>query len=268
MTLSLLLLVASAALSQGGGLPSIFGEGSSARGLPEGTERAVEDVCALEGGSFGVVVKNLASGETVSRNAGSSFDVGNPDLVLVTAAVDFVEAGELDLDAMPGPDESIEQIIRWTAEGNDEAAVKIYCSAGKERFPAWLSENGFDDTEFNSIYLDWEADLDIEVNEPNYSTPSDYMGILEHLAERLDAPVVRRLTRDPLSGNSQVNYLQERFAAVYGTSSLEAGGSSRALILVFPDGTKIGVVLLADELCCPSKADLALEMILQALSGT
>lgn len=272
MSSPLLLLVTFIAFGQESGVPSIFGEMSGTQGLPEGAEQAVEDVCTLEGGNFGVVVKNLSSGETVSRNAESSFNVGNPDLILVTAAIDFIEAGELDLDEMPGPDESIEEIVRWTVEGNDEAAVKIYCSAGKEKFPAWLSEHGFDDTEFNSIYLDWEAEwedrMGEELNEPNYSTPSDYLGILEHLAERLDAPVVRRLTRNPLSGNSQLNLLQNEFAAVYGTSSLEAGGSSRALILVFADGTKIGVVLLGDDLCCAAKADLAMEMLLQALSGT
>ena len=52
---------------------------------------------------------------------------------------------------------------------------------------------------------------------------------------------------------------------IYGFTTIEMGGSSRGVIALGPANEAFAIIVLADQLCCDEKADLAFSMTWEAL---
>jgi hypothetical protein len=91
------------------------------------------------------------------------------------------------------------------------------------------------------------------------------MGMLSLIESRLDEAEIRRLVRNPFT-RTGLEELQGGSAPIYGFSSRgDDGGRCRAAIIAVPGGNRIGIVVLADDLCCEAKVDLAFSMMWDAL---
>jgi hypothetical protein len=257
---ALLILIPSTVLAQ----PSIFSdEGDYPSTDLTQLQPALQGISALDGGSFGVMAVDLATGETVGVGTDREYDIGNPDMFAIPCALDRVAGGEQSLDYQVSPDRNFEDILIVAGTGNDEYTSKVFSVIGRDVISSWLSSEGLSDSEVNGVFLDWEG---APVPLPNTSTPADCAQIVLKMNEMLSSSVARRVLADPLDGAPVMEGYGDSFSAVYGVSSVDAAGSSRGLVLVYPDGRRVGLVLLADQLCCESRPDLALRMALDALA--
>jgi len=226
--------------------------------LVEAAEEAVE----LDGGHFGIAVKDFATGETAVRTEGGTFDIGSPDLIICSCAISLDESGECSLDTLSGRDLTVGDHIMMAREGNLEVLNMITGRVRPARIATWLAEKGFTSTTFSGVQLYWPGAPEVD---PNVSTPGDCMGMLSVIQGRLDEAEIRRLVRNPFT-RTGLEDLQSGGTPIYGFSSRgQDGGRLRAAVIALPDGHMYGSVVLADSLCCEEKADLAFRMVWEAL---
>jgi hypothetical protein len=256
-----LVAICSLALAQ----PSVFSDDPAA--LPaadlESVRPALSAVDALDGGRFGVLVVDLATGESVGMNTDAEFDIGNPDLFALPCALARVEAGEQAIDYQVSPDHTFEDILIVAGTGNDEYISKVFSIISRETISSWVEAQGCSNSQVGGVFMDWEG---APVPLPNTSTPEDCGAVLELINQQLSGSMARRVLSNPLAGTPVMEDFGDDFSAVYGVSSVDAEGSSRALVVIYPDGRRVGLVVLADRLCCEEKANLALSMMLDALA--
>ncbi len=256
---ALMALIAAAAAAQ----PSVFGEGSTGTEADLSPLRSkLAGVTALDGGDFGVLAMDMVSEETVS-SGGGDFDIGNPDIFLLPMALERVREGELSLDYLIGPSRSLEDVLIVAGTGNDEFMMKLFSILEPEQIGSWMAAAGLSGSEVSGVFLEWE---DAPVPLPNESTLEDCALVLPKMDGLLSSSIARRVLVDPLNGNPVMEGYDDDFLAVYGISSVDAAGSSRCMIVVYPDGRRVGLALLADQLCCEERADVALRMALDALA--
>ena len=269
MTIALLFAVLAAAPSTGskqGGVPSILVNPdtlvtSSSVSISD-LRNAARDVLELEGGHFGVAVKDFQTGESFVETEGGTFDIGSPELIVCACAIDLDRSGVMPLDTISSRNETIGDQIIMAREGNLEALTRITGRVQPDLIRPWLARKGFSSTTFSGIQLYWPGAPQVE---PNKSTPSDCMGMLSLIESRLDEAEIRRLVRNPFT-RTDLEDLQGGSATLYGFSSrgLNAG-ECRAAIVSMPGGRRVGIVVLADDLCCAGKADVAFRMLWESL---
>jgi hypothetical protein len=102
------------------------------------------------------------------------------------------------------------------------------------------------------------------------STPSDVMAMLEMIDGSLGMPDVREALGDPLQGSSFETGADSTGIRLYGFRTVREGppgAGCTAVIAAMPGGRRVGIVLMADNLCCAAKVDLAFLVLLQSLAG-
>jgi hypothetical protein len=219
-------------------------------------------IIGLQGGHFGVGIVDLESGQSVSRSEGGRFFIGLPNVITATCAMEFSEEGIFPMDSLVAWRETLEELLRRAQEGGLTASQSPFYDLGHERMLEWLAEKGFDDTEINGVQLTWEGAPEVD---PNYTSVEDCLGMLSIVDGYMDVPSTRRITRNPQLGPALESEMPAG-ATVYGWVSTDDGHRALTLILYLADGRKYGMVVLADELCCPEKADLAFTMLLDAVT--
>ncbi len=231
-----------------------------AEGLDELRE-AADEAIRLEGGHFGIAVKDFTTGESFTRTEGGSFDIGSPEIILAACALAFDTQGIVPLDTLSSRNETLSDQVIMMREGDLEACMRVGERLEKERIGTWLTLSGFTSTEYGGVQLLWPGAPAID---PNYSTPGDVMGMLSLIEGRLDESEIRRLVRNPFT-RTGLEDLQSGGVPIYGFSSRGEGGRCRAAVIALPGGHRVGLAVLADDLCCEEKADLAFRMLWEAL---
>jgi hypothetical protein len=102
------------------------------------------------------------------------------------------------------------------------------------------------------------------------SDPADVMAMLELIDGRLLMPSVRAALGDPLQGSRFETDAESTGIRLYGFRTVRegpAGAGCTAVIAAMPGGRRAGIVLMADNLCCAAKVDLAFLVLLQSLAG-
>lgn len=269
MTIALLFAVLAAAPQAGskqGGVPSILVDPDTL--VTASTVRiddlrdAARDVLEIEGGHFGVAIMDFESGESFVETEGGTFDMGSPELIMCACAIDLDRSGMMPLDTISSRGETLGDQVIMAREGDLEALNRMTGRIRPASIVNWLTQKGFTSTTFSGIQFFWPGAPDVE---PNTSTPSDCMGMLSVIESRLDEAEIRRLVRNPFT-RTDLEDLQGGAASVYGFSSRgQNAGECRAAIVSMPGGQRIGIVVLADELCCAGKADMAFRMLWESL---
>lgn len=223
---------------------------------------AAREVLGLEGGHFAVAVKDFESGESFVETEGGLFDMGSPDLIIASCAIDQDRAGIVSLDTLSSRGETVADQIIMAREGDLEALNRVTGRVLHQDIVSWLEREGFSSTTYSGIQLYWPGAPEID---PNISSPTDCMGMLSIIESRLDEAEIRRLVRNPFT-RTGLEELQGGSATIYGLCSRgEDGGRVRAAVVSLPGDHRIGIVVLADQLCCEAKADLAFRMMWEAL---
>jgi hypothetical protein len=96
------------------------------------------------------------------------------------------------------------------------------------------------------------------------------MSMLEFIDGSLHMPVVREILGDPLQGSAFETGADSTGIRLYGFRTVREGPSGAgctAVIAAMPGGRRVGIVLMADNLCCAAKVDLAFLVLLQSLAG-
>lgn len=269
MTITVLMTVLAAIPGHGpkqGDIPSILMNPDTLISAPSGgisdLRSAAREAIALEGGHFGIAIRDFETGESFVETEGGSFDIGSPELIVASCAIDLDRAGIVSFDTLSSRGETVGDQIIMAREGDLEALSRMTGRVRPASIVSWLAQKGFSSTVFSGIQMYWPGAPDVE---PNTSTPSDCMGMLSIIESRLDEAEVRRMVRNPFT-RTGLEELQGGSTPIYGFSSRgEDGGRCRAAIIPVPGGHRIGVVVLADQLCCEAKVDLAFEMIWEAL---
>lgn len=237
---------------------------SSSSGLPSNLGSVMDNVVNLPGAVFGLGVIDLDSGERLTRNERRRFYMDTPDIVNAAVCVVRHNSGEFPLDSLIARDEQLWQIVKRGQQGARAATQSlVYYIGGMEHIDNWLeSSQHSSTTRFDGVYEEgWEDGPDLE---PNYTTVADCLDYIEIVAEALDVTSVRRMTSNPpLSGELEAALGSSN--TVYGWVS--GRGDTRCLnfIISKPNGTRYGITVLTNDLCCPAKADLGFSMIWGAL---
>ncbi|NLP06382.1 hypothetical protein GX411_10595 [Candidatus Fermentibacteria bacterium] len=187
---------------------------------------AVETAMELPGVRLGIAVADLGSGDTFVRGDGGPFDAGGVGLVAAAMLASAESAGATG-DSMPFGTAEIER---------------------------WLESEGPGSTFLSS------SDASATV----ITTPGDALELLSMLAHGLGNPCLREEVASPLAGTSLEDIVVlDTFT--YGIVERREGSASFAIVALMPDGRMAGIVVLADMLCCPEKADLAFRLVWESL---
>ncbi len=232
-------------------------------GLSGEVSRAVSAAAALEGAVWGVGVVNLRTGERAVHNGSRSFRLDMPSLPLAACGVELSASGEIPLDSMIGRNERFWEKLHWAQQGGRGVCAAVIWSIGETRIAEWLQSGGFSGTVVNGVYLDRPVPYEPE---PNYTTPDDalaFLGIVYRSLEHRDA---RRIGENPPLSQTNRETLGVS-NTLYGW--LDETSSSRHIFLIVrkPSGEDYGIVILSEDLCCPGKADMALDIIWNSLKG-
>jgi hypothetical protein len=222
-------------------------------------EAAAAGVLELEGARFGIAVRDFSSGDGFTRGSGT-FEIGTPELIVCSCAIDLDSRGVFPLDTLSSRNETLADQVIMAREGDIEATMRIG-ERLEDFIPGWLRDRDFEATTYVGTQLLWPGAPEVE---SNTSSPADCMGMLAIIEGRLDEPEIRRLTRNPFT-RTGLEDLQNSASPIYGFCSRGDGGQTRAAVVYMPGGRKVGIVILADGLCCTEKADLAFRMMWAAL---
>jgi hypothetical protein len=217
----------------------------------------------LEGGRFGAAVINLRTGSTLASTGHGVYPLDDPDPILLAFAVELMESGDFPPDSLVGRNFTIKDEFLRAFHGSTEAAARAMWAIGLESLSAWADVRGFSDTELHDVQLEWEG---APVTSPSMTSLSDLTDALEIIASGMDIPAVREIMADPDLGDGQAASVGEGWD-MYGW--VDAGTEHKTFMLIAESdsGEMLGLVLLCDDLCCEEKADLALMLMWQAVTG-
>lgn len=243
------------------GQPSVFGDlsgdGTISAGLLEDLAPVAAQAAAVEGADIAVGLVDMETGERLVVGEEGPLDMGNPELPVVACAVDLTLQGAASLEDTPGRDESAADLIRETARGRADPGINLQHYIGDEAFFAWLEETGLAGTEYHGFQLHFDRAPAVD---QNYTTIADMLTMLEVLNRGLDQPEIRRLLRHDFPAGPAI--LAEAEGVVpYGISTFEEEGESIGAIGVLPDGSRVGVAVIASQPCCAGKGELAFRMV-------
>jgi hypothetical protein len=262
-----ILLMSPAQPGKQGGVPFIvvnpdtLAQQESGSGDLSGIQGDLASIISLEGGHFGVGVVDLESGESVTRSEGGRFFIGMPNVATAACAIDLASTGEFPMDSLVARIETIEEVLRKAQQGMVDASNRPFHDIGADRIDSWLAQEGYTGTELHGVQLLWAGAPEVE---PNYTTVEDCLGMLEAVYGHMDTPSTRRITSNPELGSALDSEIPPG-TSVYGWTSTGDSHRDLTLILYMPDGRRYGMVVLADDLCCPEKADLAFTLLLDAV---
>jgi hypothetical protein len=268
MLLVTILLMSPAQPGKQGGVPFIvvnpdtLAQQESGSGDLSGVQGDLASIISLEGGHFGVGVVDLESGETAARSEAGRFFIGLPNVATAACVIDLASTGEFPMDNLVARIETIEEVLRRAQQGGVDASNRPFHDIGADRIDSWLAQKGFTGTELHGVQLLWEGAPEVD---PNYTTVEDCLGMLRVVYENMDTPSTRRITSNPELGAALESEIPPG-TTVYGWTSTGDGHRDLTLILYMPDGRRYGMVVLADDLCCSEKADLAFSMLLDAVA--
>jgi hypothetical protein len=250
-----------------GGIPIVVNpdtlvQEESGTGSLAGLTGELASIIGLEGGHFGVGIVDLESGESISRSEGGRFYIGLPNVITGSCGMDLSASGEFSLETVVGRDVMLWEKLSRAQQGSVEASQRPFFDIGIERIREWLDESGFDETEVYGVQLEWEGAPEVEAN---LTSVDDCLAMLEIVYANLEVPVARRIVMNPDLGPALESSLGSS-STVYGWISTGVGHRDITLIVFTPDGGRYGLVVLADNLCCPEKADLAFTRLLDAVS--
>jgi len=234
-------------------------EGSSSL---SGAGSQMSRIITLEGGHFGVGIIDLSSGESMSRSESGRFFMGMPNVITGTCGIDLSSTGEFPLDSIVAREETLWQLLRRAQQGGREASQRPFFDIGLGRMNSWLDSKGLVDTEIIGVQLVWEG---APVVEENLTTVDDCLQLLEIVYRNLDVPAVRRIVMNPDLGDA-IEASIESGSTVYGWISTGEEHRDITVIVLTPQGEKFGLVVLADNLCCAAKADLAFTQLLESVT--
>ncbi len=240
--------------------PEMFRQEGDAEGLPGAISAAVLEVVDMQGGHFGVGVRDMISGETVIEQESGRFNVPYPNLVPTAYCLDMSDLGVVDPDSVVSRDETIWNALDLIQNTPGEQTLRVLQILGIERISQWLADSGFEDTEVHGIAHEWEG---APTYDPNLTTPEETLEMLEIIHARMDRPEVVGIVSDPDLPEGMLEGLGD--VRVYGWVSAQGDAKSYQLIAVTGDGGAYGIALLADELTSPAVADEALSTILRSL---
>jgi len=135
---------------------------------------------------------------------------------------------------------------------------------GLETLSAWAAGRGFSDTELHDVQLEWEGAPETA---PSMTSLADLTVALEIIASGMDIPAVREIMADPDLGDGQAASVGAGWDT-YGWVDVGPDHKTFLLIAESDGGERVGLVLLTDDLCCEEKADLALMLLWQAVTGS
>jgi hypothetical protein len=220
-------------------------------------------VDALEGGRFGAAVINLRTGSMLAATGNGVYPMDDPDPMLLAFAVELMKSGDLPPDSGFGRSSTIRNEFWWAFQRDKESAARLMWAIGLETLSAWAVNRGFSNTELHDVQLEWEGAPETA---PSMTSLSDLSGALEIIASGMDIPAVREIMADPDLGDGQAASVGEGWD-MYGW--VDAGTAHKTFMLIAESdgGEMLGLVLLCDDLCCEEKADLALMLMWQAVTG-
>ncbi len=262
-----ILLAAPGTGDKQGGLPPMLLDpdaysSQTSGGLPSNLGSVMDQVLALPGVTFGLGVVDLKTGEVMTRNGTRRFYMDTPDIVNAAVCVSRHNSGVLRLDSLIARDEQLWQILRRGQQGAREATQSIrFYMGGPEILDNWLVTSGHTTTSFPGVQLDWGGAPDVDAS---YTTVNDCLDYMEMIYGSLDNIAVRRMSANPPLSADLEQALGDD-SIVYGWIS--DGGDTRSINLIISkaDGSKYGVCVLANDLCCAAKADLGFSTIWNAL---
>lgn len=242
MNVALVALGLAALLSQG----TIFDEDSGtnmASGAIAGMEAALEEAAGTEGAVIAVGIMDLGTGERITAGESRPVQFGNPELVVATCAVDLLIQGEISLDDIPGGGETIAYLLGETMKGRADPGIILHYFIGDARFQAWLSETGMSDTEYTSFRVHFPGAPEVE---PSLTSADDCLSMLQILSKGIDVTRIRRALHGGFPQGPDVLSSPDN-VIVYGVSTYEEDGESVAAIAVLPDGSRIGLIAIAED---------------------
>ena len=179
-------------------------------------------------------------------------------------AVELMKSGDLPPDSSFGRSSTIQNEFWWAFQRDKESAARLMWAIGLESLSAWALDRGLSDTELHDVQLEWEGAPETA---PSMTSLADLTDALKIIASGMDIPAVREIMADPDLGEGQAAAVGEGWD-LYGW--VDAGTDHKTFMLIAESdgGERLGLILLCEGLCCEEKADLALLLMWQAVTGS
>ncbi len=238
--------------------PDIF-SGTTAPVLGSATI-SLASISELDGADFGGGVINLTTGEVLAQIGSGQYSIDDPDIFLLAFAVELMQNGELSPDTVVGRDITIADEFWWAFHGCRESAARAMWTIGLESLSAWVVERGMSDTELHDVQLEWEGAPETE---QSVSSVGDIILALSIIHSGMDIPAVVEIMENPEVGDGQASEVGADWDMC---GWVDEGQEHKTFFLIARrDGRNdIGLILLADKLCCIEKADLAMLLLWEA----
>jgi hypothetical protein len=214
----------------------------------------------LRGGEFGAAVIDLETGDILASPGSGSFPLDAPDLFMLAYTVELMKNNSISPDTIVGRDETMAERFRRAFNGNREAAGRAMWTVGLESLSAWVAANGMEDTELHDIQLQWEG---APQTAPSMSSWEDVAHVLQIIYSGMNMPSVVEIIDNPDMGDGQASEVAQGWD-LYGWVDAGEHHKTFALIALSPEGRKLGLVLLDNNLCCQNKGDLAMMLLWRA----
>jgi hypothetical protein len=221
-------------------------------------------VDGLEGARFGAAVINLRTGSMLASTGQGVYPLDDPDPILLAFAVELMKSGDLPPDSSFGRSSTIQNEFWWAFQRDKESAARLMWAIGLESLSAWAADRGLSDTELHDVQLEWEG---APVTAPSMTSLADLTDALKIIASGMDIPAVREIMADPDLGEGQAATVGEGWD-LYGWVDVGTDHKTFMLIAESDGGERLGLILMSDDLCCEEKADLALLLMWQAVTGS
>ncbi len=214
----------------------------------------------LTGGEFAASVIDLQTGEVLLSTGSGSFPLDDPDIFMLAYVVELMQDNSILLSTEVGRDETIADRFMWAFHGNREAAGRAMWIVGLESLSAWVAASGMEDTELHDIQLLWPGAPAVN---PSMSSTDDVARALQIIHSGMNMSAVTEILENPDMGEGQASSIAEGWD-LYGLVDSGENHKSFVLIAVSPEGKKLGLIILSDDLCCEEKGDLAMMLLWDA----
>ncbi len=213
----------------------------------------------LHGGEFGAAIIDLETGDVLASTGSGSFPLDDPDLFMLAYTVELMQNNGISPDTIVGRNETMAERFRRAFNGNREAAGRAMWTVGLESLSAWVAVNGMEDTELHDIQLQWEG---APRTDPSMSSWKDVAHALRIIYSGMNMPSVVEIVDNPDMGEGPASKVAEGWD-LYGWVDAGEHHKTFALIALSPEGRKLGLILLDNNLCCQGKGDLAMMLLWQ-----
>lgn len=236
---------------------------SSEAGLPDGLGDILEEISSQYGGSWGIGVMELNTGESETVDGDQQFHMESPHLPITACGIEISNAGVLPLDSLIARNEHFWEKLHWSQQGGRGSCQSVLYVMGEQLVNDWIEQGEYTGTVVNGVQFFFP---DCPQVNPNYITARDGLEFLRIVYDNFNRPYVTNIGANPPLSNHNRETLKLG-NDIYGW--IDDTGEWRHLFIIVdrPQGSDFGIVVLTEGIDDLQDVDSGFRIIHEALTN-